>query len=458
MTIDEKKEGLLFKFHESRKDKFIEYVKINKIQTNKIKNFSDAFDILDWKVKDKEIAIISFSSKTLDYIALATKKQKVVTQKNKIEFSNILDLNQIHINEIEKNLHFSIKPLFVNQDKIEQEKLLSQTLSLLLERIKEHRKYLTRDIDRLITLQKYSNYTFIGQKAEQLSIEREAVGTVLDIFDPSTKKRQEVLSEWSTNEKNIHTTSLEKKEATIDSDENFLDGIKNDRTIQEETILQHDLYNINDYIQKEKEGGLASFTMGDRRLDIIYTNRTNIEKSVGVDLIYYQERYKLFILVQYKLLKEEIENDFIYRPDKQMREELKRMNDFMSKYSSSNDIKKNEDYRLNDDGFIFKFVENKGIKMTSSELTKGLYITREYMNFIDSDKSRKGKNGGTIISRTMTPRYLTNSEFTMLMNGGFLGTRGIQSKVLKDLIKSFFRTGKAVLLAIETDSKQRKIR
>lgn len=444
-----KREGVLIQFPKVREKELIKY----NTRDNKIKNFSDAFDILDWEVKAKEIAIISFSSETFDYIVLATKKQKVVTEKNKIEFSHIIDLQRI---QIENSRNF--KEFFIDERKINKKKLPFRVLEEVLDIIKKSRKYLIKDIERLITLQKFSNYTLIGSIAEQLLQEREAFASALDIFDSSTKLRNDTLSSWIPNSEKITTISEEDKKASIELSKNeslsFLDGIE--RTVQEETTIQHDLLNFDNLILEKHNGGYSKFTLKDRTLDIFYTNRTALEKEIGIDLIYYNERYNSFILVQYKLLKEE-NNTFIYRPDKQMKNELLRMNDFMSKYKNDETITESKEYRLNDDGFMFKFVENKGIKIASSELIKGLYITREYMNFIESNNSTKGVRGGTIISTKHTPRYLTNSEFTMLMNGGFLGTREIQTNVLKDLIQSYFRTGKAVLLAIETGSKQEEL-
>lgn len=444
---EDKKQGVLIQFPKVREKELIKH------RDDKIKNFSDAFDILNWKVKAKEISIISFSSKTFDYIALATKKQKVVTEKNKIEFSHIIDLKRIQI-ENSRNL----KEFFIDERKINKEKLPFSVLEEILDIIKESRKYLIKDIERLITLQKFSNYTLIGSVAEQLLQEREAFASALDIFDSSTKLRNDALSSWIPNSKKITSISEEDKEASIELSKNesisFLDGIE--RTVQEETTIQHDLLNFDSSMAEEHNCGYSKFTLGDRKLNIIYANRTALEKEIGIDLIYYNERYNSFILVQYKLLKKE-RDIFLYRPDKQMQDELSRMNDFMLKYKNNVSITKNKEYRLNDDGFIFKFVENKGIKIASSELIKGLYITREYMNFIESNNSTKGVRGGTIISTKHTPRYLTNSEFTMLMNGGFLGTREIQSKVLKDLIESYFKTGKALLLAIETGSRQEEL-
>jgi len=444
-----KREGVLIQFPKLREEELIEYTR-----DNKIKNFSDAFDILDWKVKAKEIAIISFSSKTLDYIALATKKQKVVTEKNKIEFSHIIRLHTLQIDSIKEWKDIDFKSFLIDERKTNKEKLPSKVLELLLDAIKQNRKYLMDEIERLITLQKFSNYTLIGSVAEQLLQEREAFSSALDIFDSTTKLRKDVLASWIPDSKKIKTTSKTNKEATINLSKNesisFLEGIK--RTVQEETTIQHDLLNFDGFMAGEHNGGYSKFTLKDRTLDIFYTNRTALEKAIGIDLIYYNERYNSFILVQYKLLKEE-NNTFIYRPDKQMKNELLRMNDFMSKYKNDETITESKEYRLNDDGFMFKFVENKGIKIASSELIKGLYITREYMNFIESNNSPKGLRGGTIISIEKTPRYLNNSEFTILMNKGFLGTKGIQSNVLKDLIESYFRTGKAVLLAIEYEKK-----
>jgi hypothetical protein len=445
----DKKEGILIQFPESREEELIQPTR-----EKKIKSFSDAFDILGWEVKSKEIAIISFSSKTLDYIALATKKRKVVTEKHKIEFSHIIDLDSLQIESIEKWKSINFQSFFIDERKINKEKLSPNLLDSLLSEIKKNRQDLKNDIERLITLQKYSNYTLIGENIEQLVQEREALSCTLDIFDSSTKLRQEVLSSWIPKSENIAITSEKDEKAILKESISFFDGIE--RTIQEETTIQHDLLNFDSSMAEEHNGGYSKFTLGDRKLNIFYTNRTALEKAIGIDLIYYNEKYNSFILVQYKLLKKE-RDVFLYRPDKQMKKELLRMNDFMSKYKNSGSIKGNEEYRLNDDGFIFKFIENKGIKIASSELIKGLYITREYMNFIISPNSPKGERGGTIISTENTPRYLTNSEFTMLMSKGFLGTREIQSHVLTKLIKEYLETGRALLLAIESNSKEKNI-
>ena len=168
-----------------------------------------------------------------------------------------------------------------------------------------------------------------------------------------------------------------------------------------------------------------------------------------MDLIYYNRGYQLFALVQYKLMREEKE-EMVYRPDPALIDELSRMDAFSSRFSQPYELQSHEEYRLNSDGFLFKIVPNRGLSPASGELIKGMYLTREYMRFLLGDKGPKGDKGGAVITFDNSPRYLTNSEFTKSVNRGWIGTRGAQSDVLKDLVKQYYETGRAVVLAHES--------
>ena len=77
-------------------------------------------------------------------------------------------------------------------------------------------------------------------------------------------------------------------------------------------------------------------------------------------------------------------------------------------------------------------------------------LPRVYMNYLVSEHGPKGPRDGKVISFKNAPRYLTNSEFVNSVNRGWIGTCGIRSSVLKDLIKRFYTNGKNVLLAYES--------
>lgn len=196
------------------------------------------------------------------------------------------------------------------------------------------------------------------------------------------------------------------------------------------------------------EAGVSTFEQGGRRLQVNYANRNDLEHTLGVDLIYYNEPYELFVLVQYKIMREE-GNRVLYRPDAQLTEELARMDTFYSSTRSTTAIQSHKEYRLSDDGFLVKFVPNKGLRPATGELIKGMYVPREYMHFLLGASGPKGPQGGVQITFEGAPRYLTNSQFAASVHAGWIGSRGVQSQTFRDMIKSFYETGRAVLVAHE---------
>ena len=78
-------------------------------------------------------------------------------------------------------------------------------------------------------------------------------------------------------------------------------------------------------------------------------------------------------------------------------------------------IRSHEDYRINDDGFLLKFVPASDLQPVSRELIKGMYVPREYMHFLLGPNGPKGPRGGPRITFDDVPRYLTNSEFSTML-------------------------------------------
>jgi len=262
-----------------------------------------------------------------------------------------------------------------------------------------------------------------------------------------------VLSEWApregsmsdVNELNSTARLLENEE----SDSSFLNGIPQ-RFIQEESALQHDLFNWPGMTPMHI-AGTSVFTQGDRRLELIYANRNSLEHTLGVDLIYYNQRYDSYVLVQYKLMHEDAQR-MCYRPDPQLFDELARMDIIYKKHRRTNAIQSHGEFRLNDDGFMFKLVPNQGLRPASGELIKGMYLPREYMCFVIGINGPKGTKGGSVLTFGDPLRYLTNSEFTAAVNSGWIGTSGMQSKIIQDIVSQYYETGRALLVAYESSS------
>lgn len=278
----------------------------------------------------------------------------------------------------------------------------------------------------------------------------------MDIFSGSNLLRKEVLSSWAPNIEDVKDVDEGELTATLSVNDvqksSFISGIAS-RHIQEESALQHDLINWHGESAQFHEMGVSSFKQGSRTLDVVYANKNSLEHTLGVDLIYYNQEYHSFVLVQYKLMKDKNDTEgYFYRPDEQLEKELLRMNIFSKNHPSECKINSHEQYRLNPDGFLFKMIPCRGVQAASSQLISGMYITREYMQFLLGDEGPKGKNGGRIISFKNSPRYLTNTEFSSSVNRGWIGSQMNQSDILEKVIKGFLETGRAIIVAFERET------
>jgi len=105
-----------------------------------------------------------------------------------------------------------------------------------------------------------------------------------------------------------------------------------------------------------------------------------------------------------------------------------------------------------DDGFMIKVVPNRGLQPASGELIKGMYLPREYLHFLLGPKGPKGPNGGPQITFEGAHRYLSNSQFVASVNAGWIGTRGVQSQKIGQLIQKYYESGRALVIAYEKDN------
>ncbi|WP_324727103.1 hypothetical protein [Pseudomonas chlororaphis] len=441
--------GLLLHFDEERRGYLIQ----DNVEGG-YGTFSDALSLPDWPLGQLNIALLSFSDETIDYISLAKKGKRVVTSKNRIDFSGLVNLEAISIQAIEARLSNKLQRYFTKASQGNGGVIPPTTWTALVDAIKAERPNLVEEIDRLLSLQRYSGYHLHGEAAELFLQEREALGIALDIFSGNNQLRNQVLSEWAPYDDTVAEVNEEQETAILANLEpgrsSFMKGISQ-RYLLEEAALQHDLFNWPGMTPLH-ESGVSIFEQGARKLEVHYANRNALEHTLGVDLIYYSEAFQLFVLVQYKLMREEADS-ISYRPDSQLVTELARMDAVNTSIQSSERIQSHQEFRLNDDGFLLKLVPATGLKPASGELIKGMYVTREYMNFLIGPNGPKGSKGGSQITFSNSPRYLTNSQFSESVHAGWIGTRGVKSDALATVLRQFYESGRAVLVAYEIDSR-----
>lgn len=418
--------------------------------------FSDALSVRDWPIGKRCLALLGFEKDSFNYLALATKGRRVVTGKDRVEFSAFLNLRNLPVSAIQNRIENKLIRYFIQTSTGTGGTVPSATWSAILDAIIDARPEMVREVRRLEGLVKYSGVRISGGASELLLQEREALGISLDIFSGGTALRNRVLGEWAPDESTIAYHDERSLSAQMisasDSIPSFIEGIP-ERYFQEESTIQHDLLSWEGAPAKHVSG-TSVFIQGERKLEVVYANRNSLENTLGVDLIYYNQLYGAFVLVQYKLMVEKGGSQFQYRPDDQLIRELERMDKFCDAYPNEEEIAHDKDYRILSDPFMLKLVPNKGLAPSSGELIKGMYLPRQYMHFLLGEHGPAGPRGGRVISFENAKRYLSNTEFSQSVNNGRIGSWGNQTHVIKNVIESYYKSGRAVLLARESRYKR----
>lgn len=187
--------------------------------------------------------------------------------------------------------------------------------------------------------------------------------------------------------------------------------------------------------------GRAVFQKHDERLVIYTANKLPLEQMLGVDLIYINETRGNIVMLQYKMLEEDKQDNdnrnWLFRPDRQLRDEIARMRlpDFDGSLS---------DYRLNRNPFFFKFVKRKIVDDTH----QSFLVSLDHLNQILAAPEAKGPKGGVRLSyEALDGTYLREADMLGLIRSGYIGTHKAETEALATIIQEAAKGNKAVVLA-----------
>lgn len=236
----------------------------------------------------------------------------------------------------------------------------------------------------------------------------------------------------------------------------FLDGLPSVR-LREDPMVVNDLQNLPGFeVIKTYPYGAAVFESEEtsERLTVILANRLPLEEQTGTDLIYFNETYQSFVMVQYKAMEREDRRDgpaqAVYRlPDAQLKEEIGRMDAVLSTlraYAPNTDI---GGFRLTENPFFLKLCSRLVFNPDDVGLVPGMYLPLDYWKLLANDPGIKGPKGGLRITYDNAKRYFDNTSFTTVVSKAWVGTTPSQSQVLQGVIRATLETGKAVAMAIK---------
>lgn len=306
---------------------------------------------------------------------------------------------------------------------IESVRQLSSKASTLLERFSQAR------IERI--------QRFSAKARSNLAQQKEALLTALSIAGLS----RDPIQEWAP------------PDGTPVS---FLDGLPNVR-LREDPMVINDLQNLPGFdVIKTYPYGAAVFESEEtsERLTVILANRLPLEEQTGTDLIYFNETYQSFVMVQYKAMEREDRRDgpaqAVYRlPDAQLKEEIDRMDTVLGALKACAPNTDIGGFRLAENPFFLKLCPRLVFNPDDVGLVPGMYLPLDYWKLLENDPGIKGPKGGLRITYENAKRHLDNTSFTTVVSKAWVGTTPSQSQVLQDVIRETLKTGKAIAIAIK---------
>jgi hypothetical protein len=186
------------------------------------------------------------------------------------------------------------------------------------------------------------------------------------------------------------------------------------------------------------------------RLTVVMANRLRLEEQTGADLIYYNQTYRSFVLVQYKSMEPGSKGpEFRWQENDQLAEEIARMDVLLEALANLPQDQSPASFRLHSNPFFLKLCPRIIFNPDDKGLFPGMYLPLDLWKCLVQDPATEGPRGGRVIRYNNVGRKLTNTEFVTLIANAWVGTTAPQSSLLEKAIQSVVGTGKTITFAIK---------
>ena len=186
------------------------------------------------------------------------------------------------------------------------------------------------------------------------------------------------------------------------------------------------------------------------RMTVLMANRLSLEQQTGADLIYFNELYRCFVMVQYKAMENGNDGpEFRWQNGDQFFLEIERMDALISQLKMIPSGNEPDGFRFSDNPFFLKFCPRVVLNPDDKGLFKGIYLPLDLWKRLELAGKLKGSKGGNYLTFRNVGRRINNSEFVGMVAGSWVGTSIEQSDLLCEIIREILASGKTVTLAVK---------
>jgi len=232
----------------------------------------------------------------------------------------------------------------------------------------------------------------------------------------------------------------------------FLEGIPGARQLEGDVLL-HDSSALPGFdLIRRSHSTVAHFRAGGNEMTVIMADNRPLERQTGVDLIYFNETYRSFAMVQYKAMEARRGGPgFRWRAGDRFMRQIERMNAVWEHVRKAPTARHPAGFRFFHNPFFLKFFTREPFRPTSKKLFPGLYLPLDLWERLHHLGRLKGPKGGNLLTHTRAERWLTNSDFIQLVSRSWVGTSPSQSAILKRVIQDVWETERTKMFAIKRE-------
>ncbi|WP_420128158.1 hypothetical protein [Longimicrobium sp.] len=389
--------------------------------------FTDVVSTSDWKLPQTSLVLISSYGTQFEFIGLVHRSAPVATGKRRVRVSDLEPFDQpVGVDEILRRIPERFRRPFedaINSGSAVPPATWAHVLDALIA-IRPDLHPVVERLRRLATPKRVS-----GEAQAVIAQERDAVNLALRAsgFDPAR---------------------LVDVDPDVDGTAPFLTGLR-EASITEDQAIGHDagVFGSGWRMLDRYQVGTAVFEQEGTRLTVMNVNRTKVEHTLGVDLLYYHHQYRSYVLVQYKSMRKK-GKVLGYRPGgKSYEREMERMRRFMREHPPTPSAAERHSYRLHPGLFYLKLCSSIVLEPHSTKMIGGMYLPLDYWDVLLESGEVQGPRGGRIVTFENAGRYLTNSHFVDLLQAGWIGSRLEHTEAVTQLVNTAVDGDRSLIVA-----------
>jgi hypothetical protein len=237
--------------------------------------------------------------------------------------------------------------------------------------------------------------------------------------------------------------------------QSFLDVLQHVQ-MREDAMLLNDCTHLPgfEYVRRHIAG--ANTFVGEKaRVTILLANRLPLEELTGTDLVYYNETFHSFVMVQYKAMESESTPEgaavpsFRF-PKAELSKELSKMEAWLGRLKGDRLPPARDGFRMMENPFFLKLCPRLVFNPDDAQLVPGMYLPLDYWKILESDPATVGPRGGRLVTFKNVGRHLDNTMFIMMVSNAWVGTVPSQSDVLASVFRETLESGRALALAVRS--------